>query len=98
MSRIAQLQLEVPMSEAVRKPRPEFRNIGFGQILNAYRLPLAGRVSILHRVSGALLFVFLPFLLYLFERSLTSTGTFEALKAVLSNLVAKVVVLVLTWA
>lgn len=86
------------MSEAVRKPRPEFRNIGIGQILTAYRLPLAGRVSILHRVSGALLFVFLPFLLYLFERSLTSTVTFGVFKAVLANLVVKVVVLVLTWA
>lgn len=86
------------MSEAVRKPRPEFRNIGIGQILTAYRLPLAGRVSILHRLSGALLFVFLPFLLYLFERSLTSTVTFGVFKAVLANLVVKVVVLVLTWA
>lgn len=86
------------MSEAVRKPRPEFRNIGIGQILTAYRLPLAGRVSILHRVSGALLFVFLPFLLYLFERSLTSTVTFGVFKVVLANLVVKVVVLVLTWA
>ncbi|MCO4883318.1 succinate dehydrogenase, cytochrome b556 subunit, partial [Paraburkholderia caribensis] len=40
------------MAEAVKKPRPEYRNIGIGQILTAYRLPLAGRVSILHRVSG----------------------------------------------
>ncbi|HWJ41061.1 MAG TPA: succinate dehydrogenase, cytochrome b556 subunit [Candidatus Limnocylindrales bacterium] len=86
------------MSEAVKKPRPEFRNIGIGQITTAYRLPLAGRVSILHRVSGVLLFVCLPFLLYLFEQSLTSTVTFDAFKAVLSNLVLKVVVLVLTWA
>jgi succinate dehydrogenase / fumarate reductase cytochrome b subunit len=85
------------MTEAVKKPRPEFRNIGVGQILTAYRLPLAGRVSILHRVSGALLFVFLPFLLYLFDQSLTSEMSFESFKLFLSNIVVKLVTLVLAW-
>ncbi|MDR5774560.1 succinate dehydrogenase, cytochrome b556 subunit, partial [Caballeronia sp. LZ002] len=33
------------MAEAVKKPRPEFRNIGLGQLAK-YRLPLAGKVSI----------------------------------------------------
>lgn len=86
------------MAEAVKKPRPEFRNIGIGQILTAYRLPLAGRVSILHRVSGALLFVFLPFLLYLFDQSLTSEISFESFKLFLSNIVVKLITLVLAWA
>jgi succinate dehydrogenase / fumarate reductase cytochrome b subunit len=86
------------MAEAVRKPRPEFRNIGIGQILTAYRLPLAGRVSILHRVSGALLFLFLPFLLYLFDQSLTSELSFEMFKAFLANIVVKLITLVLAWA
>jgi succinate dehydrogenase / fumarate reductase, cytochrome b subunit len=86
------------MAEAVKKPRPEYRNIGIGQILTAYRLPLAGRVSILHRVSGALLFIFLPFLLYLFDQSLTSELSFEVFKAFLSNIIVKLVTLVLAWA
>jgi succinate dehydrogenase / fumarate reductase, cytochrome b subunit len=86
------------MTEAVKKPRPEFRNIGIGQILTAYRLPLAGRLSILHRVSGALLFLFLPFLLYLFSQSLTSELSFEVFKAVLSNIIVKLITLVLAWA
>ena len=86
------------MSEAVKKPRPEFRNIGIGQILTAYRLPLAGRVSILHCVSGALLFIFLPFLLYLFDQSLTSELSFEVFKAFLSNIIVKLITLVLAWA
>ena len=86
------------MAEAVKKPRPEFRNIGIGQILTAYRLPLAGRVSILHRVSGALLFVFLPFLLYLFDQSLTSELSFEVFKGFLSNILVKLITLVLAWA
>lgn len=86
------------MVEAVKKPRPEFRNIGIGQILTAYRLPLAGRVSILHRVSGALLFVFLPFLLFLFDQSLTSELSFEVFKLFLSNILVKLITLVLAWA
>jgi succinate dehydrogenase / fumarate reductase cytochrome b subunit len=86
------------MAEAVKKPRPEFRNIGIGQILTAYRLPLAGRVSILHRASGVLLFVFLPFLLYLFDQSLTSELSFEVFKGFLSNIVVKLITLVLAWA
>ncbi|HEX7907643.1 MAG TPA: succinate dehydrogenase, cytochrome b556 subunit [Paraburkholderia sp.] len=86
------------MAEAVKKPRPEFRNIGIGQILTAYRLPLAGRVSIVHRLSGGLLFVFLPFLLYLFDQSLTSELSFEVFKGFLSNIVVKLITLVLAWA
>ncbi|WP_207004707.1 succinate dehydrogenase, cytochrome b556 subunit [Trinickia mobilis] len=86
------------MAEAVKKPRPEYRNIGIGQILTAYRLPLAGRVSILHRVSGALLFIFLPFLLYLFDQSLTSELSFEVFKGFLSNVIVKLITLVLAWA
>ncbi|PMS16788.1 succinate dehydrogenase, cytochrome b556 subunit, partial [Paraburkholderia rhynchosiae] len=81
-----------------KKPRPEFRNIGIGQILTAYRLPLAGRVSILHRLSGGLLFVFLPFLLYLFDQSLTSELSFEVFKGFLSNIIVKLIALVLAWA
>jgi succinate dehydrogenase / fumarate reductase, cytochrome b subunit len=86
------------MAEAVKKPRPEFRNIGIGQITMSYRLPLAGRVSILHRVSGLLLFVFLPFLLYLFDQSLTSELSFDVFKGFLSNIIVKLITLVLAWA
>ena len=86
------------MAEAVKKPRPEYRNIGIGQILTAYRLPLAGRVSILHRLSGGLLFIFLPFLLYLFDQSLTSELSFEVFKGFLSNIIVKLIMLVLAWA
>lgn len=85
------------MAEAVKKPRPEFRNIGIGQ-LAGYRLPLAGKVSILHRVSGLLLFLLIPFALYLFEQSLTSELSFGTLKAFFANGFVKLVVLVLSWA
>ena len=37
-----------------------------------YRLPLAGWVSILHRASGAMLFVLLPFIVWMLDTSLSS--------------------------
>jgi succinate dehydrogenase / fumarate reductase cytochrome b subunit len=88
------------MAEAVNKPskpRPEYRNIGIGQLLT-YRLPLAGKVSILHRVSGMLLFLLLPFSLYLFEQSLTSELSFAFLKAFFSYFLIKLIVLAIACA
>jgi succinate dehydrogenase / fumarate reductase cytochrome b subunit len=43
-----------------------------------YRLPLAGVVSILHRVSGLLMFVLLPFIVWLFDVSLSSEASYES--------------------
>ena len=80
------------------RARPQYRNIHVSQ-LSQYRLPLAGIVSILHRVSGALLFlVGMPFLLYLFQQSITSEISFERYRAVVSNPFAKLVLLALIWA
>ncbi|NLD68808.1 MAG: succinate dehydrogenase, cytochrome b556 subunit [Limnobacter sp.] len=90
------------MADAVDKPagaaRPEFRNIHVTEILG-YRMPLAAIVSILHRVSGALLFLIgLPFLLYLLQQSLLSEISFENYRAIASHWFAKLVLLALAWA
>jgi len=84
-------------SPAVRKPRPQFRNIHISQILQ-YKLPPPGMVSILHRVSGALLFLTLPLILWLFERSLLSESTYDRLQMTLSHWLMKLVLLALAWA
>ncbi|MCS6764901.1 MAG: succinate dehydrogenase, cytochrome b556 subunit [Candidatus Protistobacter heckmanni] len=84
------------MAEAVKKARPEFRNINVAQLVN-YRLPWAGKVSILHRASGGALFLLLPFLLYLFEQSLTSEISYAKFSAMMDNVLVKVVVLGLIW-
>jgi succinate dehydrogenase / fumarate reductase cytochrome b subunit len=42
-----------------------------------YRLPPAGWVSILHRASGGLMFVLLPFIIWMFDVSVTSEISFE---------------------
>src|SRR5882757_8981918 len=77
--------------------RPQFRNLSLGQ-LASYRLPPAGMVSILHRASGVLLFLMLPLLLWLFDISLRSEGTFERLRATSANVVVKLVLLAVIWA
>jgi succinate dehydrogenase / fumarate reductase cytochrome b subunit len=85
------------MSNTVQKKRPEYRNIHIKQILK-YRLPLAGKLSILHRVSGALLFLAFPvILLPLFDKSITSELSFIEMKELVSNPFIKLVLLGLIW-
>jgi succinate dehydrogenase / fumarate reductase cytochrome b subunit len=79
------------------KARPQIRNIHITQILQ-YKLPPPGMVSILHRVSGALLFLALPLLLWLFDLSLMSELSFARLVEVGSHWFVKLVLLVLLWA
>ncbi|MFM8343686.1 MAG: succinate dehydrogenase, cytochrome b556 subunit, partial [Betaproteobacteria bacterium] len=91
------------MAEAL-KPRPTYRNIHITQILQ-YRLPPAGIVSILHRVSGALMFLLLPFIVWLLDVSLSSEISYEQFTAafgvgigVVPGWLVKLVVLALIWA
>lgn len=85
------------MSEAVDKSRRQFRNIHVTQIMK-YRLPLAGVISILHRISGALMFLLLPFVLYLLDLSLLSEISFDYLKGIVSHWFVKLIILALAWA
>jgi succinate dehydrogenase / fumarate reductase cytochrome b subunit len=77
---------------ALKKKRPLWYNLS---LLN---LPLPGVVSILHRISGALLFVFAAWLLYLLDASLASPDRYAAIKATLAHPLAKLVLLGLLWA
>jgi succinate dehydrogenase / fumarate reductase cytochrome b subunit len=92
------------MSEAVReaqkKGRPVIRNVDFGDITyrGYYKQPPSAIVSILHRVSGAGLFLFLPFLLWLLQESLRSEISFAHFAGVVSNPFVKIIILGLSWA
>lgn len=68
------------MTELARK-RPEFRNINALKDLPNYRLPLAGFVSILHRISGFLMFLLMPLIIWMFDSSITSEVSFSKLAA-----------------
>ena len=60
------------LASSTRAKRPEFRNINAFSDLPSYSLPPAGIVSILHRVSGAILFVLMPFIIWMFDTSVSS--------------------------
>ena len=64
----------------MQKKRP--KHLDIGQI----RLPVPGIVSILHRISGALMFLFgLPFILYLFQQSIPTEISFETYRAFVAS-------------
>lgn len=93
------------LAKPAARPRPEFRNINAFTDLTTYRLPAAGWVSILHRVSGVLMFLLLPFIIWLFDTSVSSEYSFARFRNAFSNglwvfpaVVVKLVVLVLIWA
>lgn len=88
----------------ITRQRPVFRNIHVTDIVK-YRLPPAGIVSILHRISGALLFLLMPLLIWLFDKSLTSeitysdfTSAFVAGLWIFPAWFMKVVALAMIWA
>eukprot|EP01034_Spumella_vulgaris_P004716 gene4716-6025_t len=92
------------MTELAKK-RPEFRNINALTDLPSYRLPAAGIVSILHRVSGVLMFLLMPFIIWMFDTSVSSEYSFARFKAAFNSGLGfvpgwfvKLVALALIWA
>jgi succinate dehydrogenase / fumarate reductase cytochrome b subunit len=87
------------------KKRPEFRNINALTDLPSYRLPAAGIVSILHRISGLIMFLLLPLIVWMFDTSVSSEISFAKFSAAFNvglgfvpAVLVKVVVLGLIWA
>lgn len=85
--------------------RPEFRNINAFTDLPSYRLPAAGWVSILHRVSGAIMFLLMPFIIWMFDTSISSevsfakfSGAFTLGLGFVPGWFMKLVALALIWA
>jgi succinate dehydrogenase / fumarate reductase cytochrome b subunit len=66
--------------------------------LHLIKLPLPGIVSILHRASGAALFLALPLLLCMLQYSLRSIETHTKLMEVLAHPLAKLLLFGLLWA
>jgi succinate dehydrogenase / fumarate reductase cytochrome b subunit len=84
-------------SAAAKKVRPKY--LSLPAILFQIRLPLPGWVSILHRVSGALLvFPFTAWLLYLLDASLASEQGFAHIKDYLQLPIVKIAALLFIWA
>jgi succinate dehydrogenase / fumarate reductase cytochrome b subunit len=88
-----------------QKQRPEFRNINAFRDLPTYRLPAPGWVSILHRISGVLLFVLMPFIIWMFDTSISSEYSFARFRSAftsglgfLPGWLVKLVTLGIIWA
>jgi succinate dehydrogenase / fumarate reductase cytochrome b subunit len=87
-----------------RPKRPEFRNINAFKDLTTYRMTPAAWVSILHRASGAIMFILMPFIIWMFDTSISSEISFEKFKAAfnvgmlgLPGFIWKLVALALIW-
>jgi succinate dehydrogenase / fumarate reductase cytochrome b subunit len=84
------------------KKRPEFRNINAFTDLPKYRLPAPGWVSILHRISGVLMFVLLPLIIWIFDSSVSSEISYAKFRFAFNNgamgVLLKLVCLALIWA
>jgi len=83
-------------SATTDKQRPKY--LSLQAILFEIRLPLAGWISILHRVSGVLLFASGIWLLFLLDRSLSSAAGFSSIQRYLDFTLVKLSLLVLVWA
>jgi len=84
-------------SASAKKLRPKY--LSLPALLFEIRLPLPGWVSILHRISGALLvFPFAAWLLFMLDASLASEQGFEKTRAYLQLPLVKLGMLVFIWA
>lgn len=81
-----------PLMSTMAQTRPKHLN------LMQIRLPLPAFLSILHRVSGAILFLLLPVLLCLFASSLESPQSFTEFRKWVSHPVTKVLLMGVLWA
>ncbi len=71
--------------------RPKYLN------LIKIRLPITGIASIFHRISGVLLFISIPFLIYVFSLSLRSPESFEQASAFFDNIIIRAFALILVY-
>ena len=92
---------DLSKSRPVARPGANMRLIEALQ----YRLPLAALVSILHRASGMLMFFLLPFIVWMFDASVSSevsydgfTSAFTAGIGAVPGFVMKLIALSLIWA
>ena len=83
------------MSTTLTKAPPKARPVHLD--LTKIHLPLPGWVSIMHRVSGAALFLCLPFLLWLLDKSLHTEVGYDMLAGLLKLWWVKLALFGLLW-
>jgi succinate dehydrogenase / fumarate reductase cytochrome b subunit len=93
------------LANTATKKRPEFRNINAFKDLPHYRWPPASLVSGMHRASGAIMFLLMPFIIWMFDTSVSSefsfarfTSAFNVGLGFVPGWLMKLVALGLIWA
>lgn len=93
------------LASKLRPKRPEFRNINAFKDLTTYRMTPAAWVSVLHRASGAIMFLLMPFIIWMFDTSISSEISFAKFKSAFNvgmlgipGVLWKLVALALIWA
>jgi succinate dehydrogenase / fumarate reductase cytochrome b subunit len=66
--------------------------------LTRISLPITALISIAHRISGIVLFLSMPFAIYLLDMSLSSSQGFDRAQGILSHGLVKLLVIVILWA
>ena len=75
-----------------RRSRPVFLN------LLQIRFPVTAVASILHRISGVLMFLFIPVSVYFLGKSLQSNQHFQETLAQLGTPIGRAVLILMAWA
>jgi succinate dehydrogenase / fumarate reductase cytochrome b subunit len=93
------------LKSAPRAKRPEFRNINAFNDLPGYRWPLGSIVSGMHRASGLILFLLMPFIIWMFDTSVSSEFSYAKFTAAFNlgigfvpGVVIKLIALGIIWA
>ena len=76
------------------KHRPKFLNL----LTLGPKMSITAKISILHRLSGLLLFLAIPLILFLFSKSLTSPDFYTAFYGVMASHICKLIYIILIWA
>ncbi|RZI80209.1 MAG: succinate dehydrogenase, cytochrome b556 subunit [Rubrivivax sp.] len=87
------------MADNTKTTRPVYTNIHVTDIVS-YKLPPAGIVSILHRISGVVMFLLLPFIVWMLDTSVTSEISYDEFKSVFTagaGFLPGILVKVVTW-
>ena len=82
------------MQRVINNKRPKFLNL----FILAPKMSATAKVSIMHRLSGVLLFLSVPLLLFLLERSLTNPDFYSVLYGITSSPLVKIIYILLIWA
>ena len=80
------------MNGVMKDKRPVYLN------LFKIRLPLTGMVSLAHRASGILLFIAIPFAVYLLDLSVISSDGFSEVMTIIQHPAILLLQVLLVWA